>query len=62
MKIVPREGEIIVSQSNADFGKLYTKSFPNDKAGAAEAFSWAKSIALGWRDIQDKEWEEYHAA
>lgn len=61
MKITPCNGEIIVSQGNKEFGKLYTETFPDNKTGISDAFMWAESIALGWRDEQDKDWEKHHA-
>lgn len=62
MKITPSNGKIIVSQGNTDFKKNYQETFPDSKEGMKAAVDWANTIALGWHQIQDKDWEKHHAA
>lgn len=62
MTIVPVNGTIYVTQANRDFKKVYENSFPDTKDGQSDAFRWAAIIALGWESIQDKDWNQHHAA
>ncbi|MDU7377892.1 MAG: DUF5444 family protein [Enterobacteriaceae bacterium] len=62
MTIVPVNGTVLVQQGNRDFNKLYEKSFPDNAQGMKEAYAWASSIALGWDDSQDEDWNKSHAA
>lgn len=62
MTIVPVNGTIYVSQGNRDFNKMYENAFPDTEEGMKKAYEWARVIALGWDDCQDKDWEKHHAA
>jgi len=62
MTIVPVNGTILVQQGNREFNKLYEASFPDTKDGNSAAYAWASSIAMGWEDCQDEDWNRNHAA
>lgn len=62
MTIVPVNGTILVQQGNREFNKLYEASFPDTKEGNSAAYAWASSIAMGWEDCQDEDWNRNHAA
>ncbi|WP_342753775.1 DUF5444 family protein [Pantoea sp. MBD-2R] len=62
MTIVPVAGTIYVTQGNTEFKKVYEESFPDTKEGMKKAFDWATTIALGWHDCQDSDWDKHHAA
>ena len=62
MIIKPENGNIIVSQRNQTFGKVYTSTFPDTKDGMKKAFDFVELVVLGWLDCQDKDWEKHYVA
>lgn len=58
MNIIPVNGTVLVQQGCLRLNKVYEASFPDSKEGMKAAYDWASTIALGWHDCQDKDWNE----